>query len=67
MKVLILQRLKSKTYRVALLGIVLTIIETNSQFIAGLLPGELAKFAILIWPVAMLTLSEVTTTALSAK
>ena len=63
----ILQRLQSKTYWVALIGALLTIIEANSGFISSFLPADYAKYAVMLWPVLMLTLRELTTTALSEK
>jgi len=67
MLTLILQRLHSKTYWVALVGALLTIIEANSGFISGFLPPVYGKYAVMLWPVLMLTLREVTTTALADK
>jgi hypothetical protein len=64
---LILKRLKSKTYWVAVTAALLTIIEANSGLLAGLLPEGYSKFALLLWPVLMITLREVTTGALSDK
>jgi uncharacterized membrane protein len=64
---LILQRLKSRTYWIAILGAVLTIIEANSGFISSFLPHTYAKYAVMLWPVLMLTLREVTTTAIANK
>ncbi len=63
----IIQRLKSKTYWAAILGALLTIVEANSGFISTLLPAAYAKFAVMLWPVLMLTLRELTTTALADK
>ena len=64
---LILQRLQSKTYWVAIVGALLTIIEANSGFISGFLPPAYAKYAVMLWPVLMLTLREITTSALADK
>jgi uncharacterized membrane protein len=63
----IIQRLKSKTYWVALVGALLTVIETNSGFIGQLLPAPYNIYIVMLWPVLMLILREVTTTALSDK
>jgi uncharacterized membrane protein len=63
----ILQRLKSKTYWVALVGALLTVIELNSNFIGQFIPLPYRTYIIMLWPVLMLTLREVTTSALSAK
>lgn len=64
---LIIARLKSKTYWVAIIGALLTVIEANSGIISSLLPAEYAKYTIMLWPVLMITLREVTTTALASK
>ena len=63
----IIVRLKSKTYWTAIIGAVLTVIEANSGMISSLLPAEYAKYAIMLWPVLMITLREITTTALASK
>jgi uncharacterized membrane protein len=64
---LIIQRLKSKTYHVAIVGALLTILETNSGLISQFLPVEYRNYVVLAWPVLMITLREVTTGALSDK
>jgi uncharacterized membrane protein len=64
---LIIARLKSKTYWVAIVGALLTVVEANSGMISSLLPAEYAKYAIMLWPVLMITLREVTTSALADK
>jgi uncharacterized membrane protein len=64
---LIIQRLKSKTYHVAIVGALLTILETNSGLISQFLPVEYRNYVVLVWPVLMITLREVTTGALSDK
>jgi uncharacterized membrane protein len=64
---LLIQRLQSRTYWVAILGALLTIIEANSGFISSFLPAAYAKYAVMLWPVLMLTLREITTTSLSEK
>jgi len=64
---LILQRLKSKTYWVAIVGALLTVIEANSGFIAQFVPAPHRSYIIMLWPVLMLVLRELTTTALANK
>lgn len=64
---LILQRLKSKTYWVALVGALLTVIELNSNFLGQFIPLPYRNYVIMLWPVLMLTLREVTTVALADK
>jgi hypothetical protein len=61
------KRLRSKTYRVALAGIVLTAIEANSGLISSLLPPAYRAWAVMFWPALMLTLREMTTTSLADK
>tara|TARA_R110000868_G_scaffold245270_1_gene501765 strand:+ start:387 stop:587 length:201 start_codon:yes stop_codon:yes gene_type:complete len=63
----ITQRLKSKTYWVALAGALLTIIEANSGFLEQLVPAPYRAYIIMLWPVLMLVLRELTTTALVDK
>lgn len=61
------KRLKSRTYQVALAGTVLTVIEVNSGLILGWLPEEYHLYAVAIWPIAMMTMREVTSVALADK
>lgn len=63
----IAQRLKSNTYRVALIGGVLTIIEANAGLITALVPVAVRPYMPLIFPLAMMVMREVTTTALADK
>ena len=63
----IIQRLKSKTYWVALIGALLTAIEANSGFIGQFVPAPDRAYIIMLWPVLMLVLRELTTTALADK
>jgi len=63
----ILQRLKSKTYWVAIVGALLTVIEANSGFIGQFVPAPYRAYIIMLWPVLMLVLRELTTTALANK
>jgi uncharacterized membrane protein len=64
---LIIQRLKSKTYWVAIVGALLTVIEANSGFIGQFVPAPYRAYIIMLWPVLMLVLRELTTTALANK
>lgn len=58
-------RLTSKTYLTALtLGIV-TAIDMNSGFISSLLPENYKPLLLMVWPVAMMTLREVTNTSVN--
>jgi uncharacterized membrane protein len=63
----IVQRLKSKTYWVAIVGALLTVIEANSGFLGQLVPAPYRAYIIMLWPVLMLVLRELTTTALADK
>lgn len=63
----IIQRLKSKTYCVAIIGALLTAIDAQSGFITGFIAAEYRPWVLMAWPALMLTLREVTTTALSDK
>jgi uncharacterized membrane protein len=63
----IFQRLKSKTYWVAILGALLTAVEVNSGFLGSFIPMPYRNYVILLWPVLMVLLREVTTSALADK
>ena len=63
----IVQRLKSKTYWVAIVGALLTAIEANSGFLGQFIPAPYRAYIIMLWPVLMLVLRELTTTALADK
>lgn len=61
------QRLLSKTYWAAVIGALLTIAEVQGGYITSFLPTGQGKYLLMLWPVVMLILREVTTTALSGK
>jgi uncharacterized membrane protein len=63
----ILQRFKSKTYWVAIVGALLTAVEVNSGFLGSFIPMPYRNYIIMLWPVLMLVLREITTTALADK
>ena len=63
----LLQRIKSRTYWVAIVGALLTAIELNSGFLGSFIPMPYRNYVILLWPVLMVILREVTTSALSDK
>ena len=63
----LLQRFKSKTYWVALVGALLTAVELKSGFLGSFIPMPYRNYVILLWPVLMVILREVTTSALSDK
>jgi uncharacterized membrane protein len=64
---LLIQRLKSKTYWAALVGALLTVIEANSGFLSQYVPPEYRAYLVMLWPVVMLVLREITKTALADK
>lgn len=67
MKNAIIKRLKSKTYWAAIVGALLMVIEHNSGIFSLYLPESIRTMAVLMWPVIMVALREVTTTALAEK
>ncbi len=64
---LLKQRLQSKTYITALVLALITALEMNLQFVQQFIPVQFQQYLVFVWPVAMLTLREVTTVALSDK
>jgi len=64
---LLKQRFNSKTYKVAFIGTLLTILELNSNFFGQYIPMPYRTYIVLLWPLFMLILREVTTTALADK
>ena len=60
-------RLKSKTYWAAIVGALLLVIEQNSGVFSHYLPESVRSMAVLMWPVMMVALREMTTTALNDK
>ena len=63
----IIARLKSRTYWVAIIGALLTIADAQAGFLSSFAPVEYRPYLVMLWPVLMITLREVTTTALSQK
>jgi len=61
------KRLKSRTYQVAIVGGVLTMIEVNSGLILGWVPVEAQPYVIALWPLAMMSMREITNAALEDK
>lgn len=64
---LIKQRLMSKTYWTAIVAAIISILEINGGFIGQYIPMPERQYIIMLWPILMLTLREITTTALSDK
>jgi hypothetical protein len=50
-----------------MVGAMLAVIEANSGFFGQYIPFPYRTYAVLLWPVLMLLLREVTTTALADK
>ena len=63
----IIQRFKSKTYWAAIIGALLMVVEHNSGIFSKYLPTDWQSAAMLFWPVLMVMLREITTSALSDK
>jgi len=63
----IIQRFKSKTYWLAMIGAVLSVLEINSGLITQFVGADMRPYLVAFWPVAMLFAREITTTALSEK
>lgn len=57
----IIKRLKSKTYWAAILGTAVVVLEQNAQFFGQYLPEQFRSMTILMWPVLMVALRELTT------
>lgn len=64
---LFLQRLRSKTYQLTLVGTLLSILEVKAQVISQFFPLEYREYFVLAWPAVMLTVREFTDCALSEK
>lgn len=63
----IIKRLKSKTYWAAILGALLVVLEQNSGVFSAYLPESMRSMAVLMWPVLMVALREVTTKPVADK
>lgn len=61
----IYNRLVSKTYISALLLGLITAVELNTQFLSSLFDEKYRPWLLMIWPVAMMTLREMTNSALN--
>lgn len=64
---LILQNLNSRTVRVALLLALISGIEAQAQFFSQFVPAMYRPYLIMVWPVAMVLMRNITTTALADK
>ena len=63
----IIKRLKSKTYWAAVVGAALVVLEHNSGVFSAYLPESMRAMAVLMWPILMVALRELTDKPLSAK
>lgn len=63
----IIKRLKSKTYWAAIIGALLMVLERNSGFFGAYIPESARDMALMLWPVLMVALREITTTSVSEK
>ena len=63
----ILQRLKSKTYWAAILGTAMVVLEQGSGVVSQFLPESMRSLTVLMWPVLMVALRELTTKPVSEK
>jgi hypothetical protein len=61
------QRLSSKTYRTATILGILSFLEIHFEIISPFIPEQYRPLMVLVWPVAMMTLREYTSTALKDK
>jgi hypothetical protein len=64
---LLKQRWQSRTYRVAVIGAVLTVLEVHYQPLSMFLPERYRIYVVLLFPVAMMLMREVTKIPLSDK
>lgn len=63
----IIKRLKSKTYWAAIIGATFVVVEQNAQFFSHYLPESMRQLSILMWPVLMIALRELTDKPVSEK
>ena len=63
----LIQRLKSKTYWAAIIGALLTGLDAQSGFFSQYFPPAYRVYVPMLWPLLMLAMREVTTTALADK
>jgi hypothetical protein len=64
---LLKQRLTSKTYWAGIILALLTVVEVKVGIVATYIPPQYQPYLIAVWPVVMMLMREVTTTALSDK
>lgn len=63
----VVKRLKSKTYWVAIVGALLSAVEANSGLLSNWFPASVRAYIVMMWPVLMIALREITTSALADK
>lgn len=62
------QRLRSKTYWAAIIGSALMILDQQGAgIVSQFLPETARQYAVMVWPLVMVALREVTTDALADK
>ena len=59
------RRLTSKTYLTALALGIITAVDLNTQVLSGLFPEQYRPFLLMVWPVTMMTLREMTKSGLA--
>jgi hypothetical protein len=64
---MIVQRLSSKTYWAAAIMSILTFIEYNYDILSLVLPESYRPLALVLWPMVMTLMRELTTTAVDSK
>jgi hypothetical protein len=64
---LLKQRFTSKTYWAGIILALLTVIEVKSGFVASYLQPEYQPYLLAVWPIIMVLMREITTTALQDK
>ena len=63
----IVKRLKSKTYWAAILGTAIVVLEQNAKFFSAYLPASMQDLSVLMWPILMVALRELTDKPVSEK
>jgi len=63
----VIKRLKSKTYWAAIIGAALTVVEANSGLLSKFVDEAYRAYVVMMWPVLMIGLRELTTAPLAEK
>jgi hypothetical protein len=64
---LILQNLNSRTVKLAIFLGLISGIEVQAQFFSQFVPPAYRPYLVMVWPVAMISMRNITTTALANK